>query len=321
MPVLRSIERILEPSANALMYENSNLENHGVQKHGNSRDYVFRVVGLLIGNVIGLIGLYFVAHLTEDWNSWANVVAVWVLGLASLNVVIISALTASETIDTMRHQEIEMRLGRETTQKQLTVMENSLVEMQKQRELFAHQVAQSSAQIDLMRSQVVQMIEQGETMQEGLKQNREFFDLVERPALGIERIDLRWEKETFNSEIFVIIRNTGKSYAKKIRSRFAFMFHAAAHPDEPYAPLTLPEDVIGLENAPFLAVNGVTNSTSPRLDGNIIREVFARRAWLYFWLHLEYEGSTGKEYFLEHYSRYSIDTGQFHPCDTHNDAT
>lgn len=104
------------------MYNNGEFEEDSKPKQNNSRDYILRVVGLVIGNVLGLTGMFLVADQTEDWNSWANVVAVWVLGLATLNVVIISALTSSEAIETMRHQEAEMTLQRKTAQDQLRAM-------------------------------------------------------------------------------------------------------------------------------------------------------------------------------------------------------
>jgi hypothetical protein len=113
-------------SENDEFEENSETES---ESSDVSRDrYRLWIWALVIGNTLAVIGIWCIAHQTADWNSWANVVAVAVLGLASFDVATISALTSREMIETMKGQEGEMRLQRQTTQKQLTAMNGGLTE-------------------------------------------------------------------------------------------------------------------------------------------------------------------------------------------------
>jgi hypothetical protein len=123
----------------------------------------FRV---LIGfGVLSIIGVIALAWGITDPGDFASVLIIGILSVLSFLIVTISAHRTSESVEVMRLQEIQMSKQRTIMSGQLSAMKDALGEMEAQRRLLGHQVAQSGAQITLMRDQVVQMIGQGEAMQ------------------------------------------------------------------------------------------------------------------------------------------------------------
>jgi hypothetical protein len=112
------------------MSENNQLEKNGKTKEEGSdvsRDrYRLWIWALVIGNTAAVIGIWCIAHQTNDWNNWANVVAVTVLGLASFDVATINALTSREMIETIKSQEFEMTEQRKISDRALDFAKESL---------------------------------------------------------------------------------------------------------------------------------------------------------------------------------------------------
>jgi hypothetical protein len=207
------------------MDKNSDFQEDSNTKQNNPRDYRFRVIGLVIGNIVGLVAMWLVAHQTTNWNDWAQVIAVWVLGLASLNVVIISALTTSEMIDTMRHQEFEMTEQRKATQETVKLTVRIVEEMKAQREQADRQLALAASQLTIARDQVVQMIGQGETMygqlsvmKKQMDQNLELFSINLLPAIVVNSATLNVPISSGQFPVVeLVMTNTGSSVANNVK--------------------------------------------------------------------------------------------------------
>lgn len=160
------------------MSENYKLKNHGETDRDESqpsRDrYRIWIWTLVVANALALIGIWCIAAQTTDGNSWANVIAVCLLGLASFDVATISALTSREMIETMKHQEIEMSLQRKTAQDQWKAMQDGLTET---RILIGQ-----NEQI------VGASLRQAQTAEKSLKLSEDMFYIAERAYLTVVQV-------------------------------------------------------------------------------------------------------------------------------------
>jgi hypothetical protein len=179
-----------------------------------------RIIGLVLVNILGMILMYLVASETEDGNTWATVVSVWVLGQASLNVVIITALTARETIETMRHQEVENSLQRKAMQAQLTRMEAQEARMIEQREIMRGQLIAGQKQAISATDQLSVMREQLITMESQIEIAQRQFELTGRPWLAFSVRPVSpltfGDQGSMSLTLSLTARNVGRSVAVNV---------------------------------------------------------------------------------------------------------
>lgn len=98
--------------------------------------YRLWILGVVICNAIVLLLLFVFAHGITDYASWANVIAISLVGLASIDVVAISALTSREIVEIMGRQEFEMTETRKAVRDQWKAMQEQLKVIQKTQEDF-----------------------------------------------------------------------------------------------------------------------------------------------------------------------------------------
>ncbi len=288
------------------MDDNSELQSNSDEPQNNSRDYIVRVVGLVLGNLIGLTAMWLVAHQTEDWNSWANVVAVWILGLASLNVVIISTLTSTEMIETMRHQEIEMTQQRKTAQAQWKAMQDSL-------ERTDTLIAQNESIVTATQRQAV-------ASEKALKMTRDHFEYIERPVLGFEQITAARMPNGEGSAIGLLV-NSGKVPGRMVMQVTGGAFLPTRGDIMNYDYPDVVPPTTKLLGAPTLHIGGKREVHFMPISSDDWKEVKAESKILFVYCKFIYRGlGSEREFLLEHFSAYNPRTGVFVECPTHNNV-
>lgn len=130
--------------------------------------YLHRTLFLVALDVVGIFLLLWFTRGITDYGNWATVVAASIMGLLSLNVVIISAITSTESKEISEKMEREARLQRIAIRDSANFTESIVKEMQGQRELMMLQAAQNAAQLVSARDQSTQMIRQVDIMGEQL---------------------------------------------------------------------------------------------------------------------------------------------------------
>jgi hypothetical protein len=177
--------------------------------------YWQRTILLVVLDVVALFVLFWFTKGIVDYGDWATVVAASIASLFGLNVVIISALTASETIEVMRHQEREARLQRKATEDTVKLTERIVTEMAAQRAQADTQIAQTTLQLASTRDQTIQMIAALERTDTLIEQTERHFQITERPILRIERV-----KADFSPDVpikpSIKIHNWGRTAATNV---------------------------------------------------------------------------------------------------------
>lgn len=171
-------------------------------------------------------------------------------------------------------------------------------------------------QQEIMRGQL-------DIMKAGVRQTKRFFDLTERPSLGIEG-EMEFSQEP-NGEgyIEVVIRNSGKSPAIQVRSGISTGIQI---PDTFVPTDRCPEpakgEMLGMESRGVIAIGGSTFLTSKNLTVEEFDGVIKGELQYFIWVYVTYlkNARQRKPYVFESYSRYRAETGVFAVCETHNDA-
>lgn len=172
-------------------------------------------------------------------------------------------------------------------------------------------------QQEIMRGQL-------DVMKASIRQTKRFFDLTERPSLGIEG-EMEFSQEP-NGEryIEVIIKNSGKSPAVQVRSGITTGIQI---PDT-YVPIDrCPEpakgEMMGMESRGVIAISGSTYLSSKNLTIEEFEGVIKGELQYFIWIYVTYlkNSRQRKPYIFESYSRYKAENGIFVVCPTHNDAT
>lgn len=99
--------------------------------------------------IIFAIGVGFLAYKVDNWNDRAEVLTVGILTIMAIVLSAVSTVTARETVEVMKNQESEMAEQRKIMAMQAEIMDT-----------------------------------QSALMEQGLRQTKELFDLVERPVIA-----------------------------------------------------------------------------------------------------------------------------------------
>jgi hypothetical protein len=157
------------------------------------------------------------------------------------------------------------------------------------------------------------------------RQTARFFDITERPSLGIEG-EMEWGQDPTTEEGFVevTIKNSGKSPAVHVLGGMGSGIQVPGK----FVPLDhCPEpdtgESFGTKSRGVIAIGGTTYLTGKSLTGKEFKGVLTGKLQYFVWIRLTYlkNPRQKKPYIFESYSRYQADTGLFVVCDTHNEAT
>ena len=175
--------------------------------------------GIVIGDFLGLVCIFALASLTADWNTWANVVAVGLVGIASVNGVILQVLIAGRMTGTMDRQEVEMTLQRKTSEKQWQSMQDAL----KHNETL---IGQNSNLIEAAQRQA-------DAADKALKQSEFGLTSSERAYISVRNIRLvKALHPDQNPVISMEISNGGRSPARNVTGNYKSMVNDRNHPND-----------------------------------------------------------------------------------------
>lgn len=145
------------------------------------------VFGLVIFDTIALAILLFLAYdPAASWGAWGTIIVVGLVGIATVDGVILQVLVAGQMALTMDRQESEMRLQRKAAQTTVDLTVEVVKEMETQRLLVSQQIISGRDQVIQMIGQAATMQRQLETMERALMQNDEMFYAANRAYVGIE---------------------------------------------------------------------------------------------------------------------------------------
>ncbi len=179
-------------------------------------------------------------------------------------------------------------------------------------------------------AQAVVNIKQLGNMKSALKQNRELFDLAERPSVAVEKVEIVLN-ENEKASAKILVRNYGKSPAKEVTVSSFLVAGTLKESTEdfPCPDLNLVnklDDESKLVSRAVIASGGIRYSHAYTRDvmapsdiANIKGPAEKRTLWLFLLVLINYRGTSGVEYFAKYYSRYNHGRG-FEECQTHNDA-
>ena len=275
----------------------------------NEQHYAYKrwVVGIVVGDAIASIILLIIASQTTDWNTWASIMAVGLVGMASVDGVILQVLVAGRMTVIMDRQEFEITETRKVARDQHQAMLDALEETRKV-------VNQNERAIEASQRQAL-------VAEKNLQQAIRHFELTERPALGFEDIAPR---QNLDGTVIVvgIIINSGKVAAKIIKQE---MSYGTIDPSDDIKAGIVPEPPtpIPLVGTPSIHINGRRELSFCKTEGSFwSANPPDDQPILFVWAKLVYVGLTSPtEYILEHYSAYDTGLKRFIECPTHNQIT
>ncbi|MGB7202209.1 MAG: hypothetical protein WBD16_08060 [Pyrinomonadaceae bacterium] len=154
-----------------------------------------------------------------------------------------------------------------------------------------------------------------------LKQTQSFFELVQRPILGIEKM---YPTKDTNGNLVVVgeLINRGKTVANIISQKvFADVIDSSpevlrGNVPPPGVPMESPAGV------QFIHIGGVRELDFPPLVPTAWDDISNGDGILLVWTEITYKGLTESDpYILEIYSAWNRSNERFHGCPTHNRAT
>lgn len=172
-------------------------------------------------------------------------------------------------------------------------------------------------QQEIMRGQL-------DVMKAGIRQTKRFFDLTERPSLGMEG-EMEFSQEpTGEAFIQVTIKNSGKSPAVRVLSGISTGIEIPnIHNPMGHCPEPAKGEMLGIESRGVIAIGGTTFLSSKTLTAEEFMQVIEGDLKFVIWVYVSYCKNAGqrKPYIFESYSSYKAETGEFVVCPTHNNAT
>ncbi|CAN5582478.1 hypothetical protein BH10ACI2_BH10ACI2_23410 [soil metagenome] len=271
-----------------------------------SRPYTRWVLGLVVGDLLAVIALGLVAYATTDSNTWATVISIGLVGIATVDAVILQVLIAGQMTLTMERQEFEMTEQRKTAQKQWQAMQDAL--------------DRTDTLIDQNKSIVRASERQARAADKTLKQTHTFFELVQRPILGIEKM---YPTKDANGNVVVVgeLVNRGKTVANVITQK-VFSGIIDSNPAILQGDVPAPGKPFAATGPAFIHIGGVRELDFPALVPAAWNDINSGNAILLVWAEITYRGLTESEqYVLEMYSAWNLANKRFHGCPTHNRAT
>ena len=162
---------------------------------------------------------------------------------------------------------------------------------------------------------------QCQAMQDGLKQNRELFALVERPSLGIKRAFFEVMPNK-TGQITVIMQNYGRTPATKIEVEFCTSntFEVRDELQNVCPEPIPPTKIVGLESRGYMAVNGTLTTGADGITADKVKDIRDGTKWLYVWVKVNYWGVFHDPYHIEFFARYELGSKSFSACQNHNEA-
>lgn len=180
-------------------------------------------------------------------------------------------------------------------------------------------IEQNESVIEAATRQANSATAQSAMMREGLQQNRELFELADRPSLGIEKIAIEKYADG-TGRIVAIARNSGKSPAIKFKCSITLNFR---DPSEVLnKPCPEPKEIDPPTEDPSFGVcpvNAPITIMSPVRPDHIIESLEKGHIFVMVWVRGTYESIHGREYSFEYYARFNSIVGA-QICGTHNDA-
>lgn len=152
------------------------------------------------------------------------------------------------------------------------------------------------------------------------QQTKAFFEMIERPALGIVRT-LPERRSDGSVAIKTVIANSGKTYAKIVYQ--AFWWDGIQTSDGLLAgniPLPGDDPTVSPITQSFIHMNGVREYVHCVLDADKWKEVTSGACILVLWMKLQYMGLTDKVHTFESYTAFNPANGAFIDCPTNNYA-
>ena len=153
------------------------------------------------------------------------------------------------------------------------------------------------------------------------KQNRELFDLAERPSLGIEGAMLDRNARVIRA----LVRNSGKAPARNtIVSTTPNIPTVEELGGQHYIEPVETEKFEGIPSRTVVPVGAIKFAATNPIDPETLKEVYNGTRVLFIWIKIEYEGFGGRNpYILKYFGRFNPNnpSGEFEDCPEYNDAT
>jgi hypothetical protein len=191
-----------------------------------------------------------------------------------------------------------------------------------------HSMRSGLERTDSLLDQNEQMIEaskrQAKASEQSLKMAQEHLELVERPSLGVELIEVVMHRFEPKGAIVATIRNSGRSPAVNIEMFLTPNFYKV----EEIEPNSCPDpheaeiDPIGLDSCGVLPSNATNLLMSAQFPYEpVMKAIQDGSAYVMIWIRIKYKSIYGREFETEYYARYNAQTAAVVCGSKHNRAT
>lgn len=233
-----------------------------------------------------IITVIILAFSTDNIPVRATILAAGIPAVLTFIAVVIQAAVAKQMAEIMENQEIEMTRQREAMVKQSLYIK---------RQVTAAKIA--------------------------LIQTKHFFEIAERPRIGIETVTMQPVRAYKDISVNIIWRNSGRSSAQILHSIGQIVVFPKEYVTDDKCPILRGVNVRGPVSRPVIPPNSNYSQTVPLdllPDREYIRDILEGERIIYLWAQVLYGGLKPEPHISQYYARYYPHFDGFGECDEGN---